>query len=348
MTWLPARPPGWGTLPRCSVGNPSPPSSRSCGGSSPRTAAPGDGGRAPPRGAGGGGRPCGGFRVSAPGVFCLRLYCSMAYLCHLGLPGVYVTLWARIRYKTASFLASSSSGQLGAFGCRSIPFARQPVMVGLWGALSPSLSGIVRFPRLPVYVPCPLPGSAGSLRRPRPLSLEVVSEAGVWVLGAPGYRGVVACRASQRTACARTHEPLCVERLCPGDADREVAPAPLALPRQSPGAWLRRHPRPQWGPRLPAPTAPLRCRLPSVGSGRPPRAPWETTHGCRGPGLVRVASTRSSFPAPSAGSGTLDRPPCSGSHAGASGNVLGDRGGQMRLAAGDVSGPLRLEQERDL
>lgn len=187
-------------------------------------------------GGGGRGRPCGGFRVSAPGVFCLRLYCSMAYLCHLGLPGVYVTLWARIRYKTASFLASSSSGQLGAFGCRSIPIARQPVMVGLWGALSPSLSGIVRFPRLPVYVPCPLPGSAGSLRRPRPLSLEVVSEAGVWVLGAPGYRGVVACRASQRTACARTHKPLCVERLCPGDADREVAPAPLALPRQSPGA----------------------------------------------------------------------------------------------------------------
>lgn len=203
------------------------------------------------------------------------------------------------------------------------PFCQTARHGGFVGGIEPLTLWHRKIPQAPGVCSLPLPGSAGSLRRPRPLSLEVVSEAGVWVLGAPGSRGVVACRASQRTACARTHKPLCVERLCPGDTDREVAPAPLALPRQSPGAWLRCHPRPQWGPRLPAPTAPLRCRLSSVGSGRPPRAPWETTHGCRGPGLVRVASTRSSFPAPSAGSGMLDRPPCSGSHAEASGNVLG-------------------------
>lgn len=346
MTWLPARPPGWGTLPRCSVGNPSPPSSWSCGGSSPRTAAPGDGGRAPPRGAGDGGRPCGGFRVSSPGVFCLRLYCSMAYLCHRGLPGVYVTLWARIRYKTASFLASSSSGQLGALGCRSIPIARQPVMVGLWGALSPSLSGIVRFPRLPVYVPCPLPGSASSLRRPRPLSLEVVSEAGVWVLLAIGVSWRVGPLSGRRaraptslsvwsvcvraTLTVRSHLRLWLSLVSHQVHDSGATPAHSGDPGSRPRPRRSAAVCPRWvpdGPPAPHGKPPTGAAVPASSASPAPAAPsrrrppaWGRWTGLHALGLTR-------------------RLP---------GTCSGDRGGQMRLAAGDVSGPLRLEQERDL
>lgn len=129
------------------------------------------------------------------------------------------------------FLASSCSGRLGALGWRSTPFARQPIMVGLLGGIEPLTFWHRKIPQAPgVCSLSPLPGSAGSPRRPGPFHWRGCWRPGPRCWGAPGYWGAVVSRASQWTVRAHPQASR-MEHLSPGDADRELTPAPPALTR---------------------------------------------------------------------------------------------------------------------